>query len=216
MPGPDIQDVLDRIDALETALLDRINAIEWSMEEHCNTGDDGNSAIYGDNWRAEVFTPQHSHKVAYVNLKFCISGSPGNITISIRATDENGKPTGSDLCSKIIDSSSFATSSPGNWETAIFELSPLLEKDIKYAVVVRGLDANISNFLIWRLQSSGTGYTRGQTAKSTNGGVSWSLISSDMMFEEWQNRISGITEINTKLEEGDVEVYTESQHAQQG
>ncbi|GAJ19661.1 unnamed protein product [marine sediment metagenome] len=49
------------------------------------------------------FIPATTHKITSVKLKLWKEGSPGTVTISIRATDGRGHPTGGDLCSGTIN-----------------------------------------------------------------------------------------------------------------
>ena len=68
-----------------------------SMYEYYNTGDDASGRAYGNEWRAQTFTPSVSFNITSVKLKLFREGNPGTVTVSIRATS-GGVPTGSDLC----------------------------------------------------------------------------------------------------------------------
>jgi hypothetical protein len=78
-----------------------------SIYEYYNTGDTSVASIYGDIWDAQTFTPSVAHTITSVKLKlYRIGNGPGTITVGIRATDVDGLPTGSDLCSGTTDGNS--------------------------------------------------------------------------------------------------------------
>ena len=75
-----------------------------SVYEYYNTSDTSVASIWGDIWDAQTFTPSVAHTVTSVKLRlYRIGNGPGNITVGIRATDVDGLPTGSDLCSGTTD-----------------------------------------------------------------------------------------------------------------
>jgi len=159
------------------------------LYESYNTGDDSNNNMYGSNWYAQTFTPSVAHKIASVKLKLYRSGSPGTVTVSIRATDGNGHPTGSDLCSSTINGDTLTTSSSGAWYEITLGSGYDLSAGTKYAIVVRSPNGNWSNRLYWRRDRSSPTYAGGCRESSTNNGSTWSSSTTrDMMFEEWGNR----------------------------
>jgi hypothetical protein len=59
-----------------------------TLYEYYNTGDDASLFLYGIYWKAQTFTPLAPHKITSVKLKlYKAIGSPGTVTVSIRATD---------------------------------------------------------------------------------------------------------------------------------
>jgi len=159
------------------------------LYESYNTGDDSNNTMYGSNWYAQTFTPSVAHKIASVKLKLYRSGSPGTVTVSIRATDGNGHPTGSDLCSGTINGNGLTTSTSGAWYEITLGSGYDLSAGTKYAIVVRAPNGNPSNRLYWRRDRSSPTYAGGCWESSTNNGSTWSSSTNrDMMFEEWGNR----------------------------
>jgi hypothetical protein len=64
------------------------------LYEYYNTNPNGGGpAIYGVYWSAETFTVgADGHTVEYVKLKMYRAGSPGTVTVSIRAVDASDKP----------------------------------------------------------------------------------------------------------------------------
>ena len=84
-----------------------------TLYENYNTGDDAALGIYGAIWAAQTFTVGAAgHTITSVKLLLYRYGSPGTVTVSIRATDGNGHPTGSDLTSGTTDGNTLPTGSP--------------------------------------------------------------------------------------------------------
>ncbi len=197
MPGPTIQDVLDKLDALEAKLSIR--------QEYFNEGDDNYSLLRGNIVSGQTFTPNNKHTCVLVKLKIYRVGSPGIITVSIRATSA-GKPIGSDLVSGTIDGDLLTTDSSGQWFGILFNPGLLLTKDTRYAITVTATSGNTSNYLCWREQDLGDGYPEENRVYSNDGGSAWNINTvSDMMFEEYSG--PNLNALST---------YTESQHARQG
>lgn len=141
-------------------------------------------AVYDTNWSTQTFTPLISHAITLVKLKLARFGSPGTATASIQATDSDGKPTGSDLCSGTTNGNTLSTIGSYEWRTITFSSGYALSANAKYAIVLRISGGGISNQIAWRYDSSGD-YSRGQRVHSTDGGSSWGLTSHDFEFEEW-------------------------------
>jgi len=76
-----------------------IMAAPSHLYEYYNTGDDSSTNVYNITWYAQTFTPSVAHTITSVKLLLYRTGSPGTVTVSIRATDGSGHPIGSDLCS---------------------------------------------------------------------------------------------------------------------
>jgi hypothetical protein len=154
------------------------------MYEHYNTGDDNHAYIFGNYWVAQTFTPSVAHTITSVKLKLFRNGSPGTITVSIRATS-GGQPTGSDLCSGTTSGNTLTTSTPGEWRETALGSGYGLSAGTTYAIVVRATGGDASNYVWWRLDTGST-YGGGMYLYSMNSGSSWiSGASYDLMFEEW-------------------------------
>ncbi len=171
------------------------------MYESYNTGDDSSNNVYGANWYAQTFTPSVAHTIKSVKLKLYKVGSPGNVTVSIRATS-GGHPTGSDLCSGIINGNTLNSTSPGSWYEITLGSGYNLSASTMYAIVVRapsGTYPSPANYLVWRRDASSPTYGGGCREGSTNGGSTWtSNTNRDMMFEEWGNRAPVLSAIGNK------------------
>jgi hypothetical protein len=144
-----------------------------------------NWAFYGATWQAQTFTTSEpiNYTVTIISLKMYRAGNPGTVTVSIRATDTNGHPSGSDLTSGSLNGNSFTTDTNGAWYN--FTLTPYtLSQLTKYAIVVRATAGGSSNYVVWiGAYSSGT-YPYGNAEYSTTSGSTWgSQTTADMTFK---------------------------------
>jgi hypothetical protein len=154
--------------------------------EYYNTNDDDQNSPYGVWWFAQTFTPTTAHKVTSVKLLLCRYGSPGTITVGIRATDGAGKPTGNDLCSGTINGNTLSEYPTNTWYEITLGAGYDLVASTKYAIVVRAPSGNSSNQLFWRCDVSSPTYAGGSYAGSGDSGSTWTLdTGTDFMFEEW-------------------------------
>lgn len=159
---------------------------EGTKYEYYNTGDVSGVSFYGDSWVAQTFTPSITHKVTSVKLKLYRYASPGTITVSIKATDGSGHPTGADLCSGTTDSDTLPTGSSHEWRGVTLGLGYNLTASTKYAIVLRALSGDSSNWAAWRTDNTAPTYGGGNYEWSANGGSSWvAAPTMDCMFEEW-------------------------------
>lgn len=157
-----------------------------TLYEYYNTGDDGSTALYGTRWMAQTFTPSTAHKITSVKLKLGRVGSPGTVTVSIRETDENGHPTGDDLCSGTTDGDTLQEGSPWEWREITLGDGYNLDADTKYAIVTRALAGDTDNYVVWRRDATDPTYEGGNFELSTNSGDSWTTYADrDFMFEDW-------------------------------
>ena len=144
--------------------------------------------IYGIEWRAQTFTPSIAHKITSVKLLLYRRLSPGTLTVSIRATDGSGHPTGGDLCSGTTNSNTLPTASPFEWREITLGAGCDLSADTKYAIVIRAIDGDASNDVRWRSDNTDPTYAGGCREWSSNSGAeeSWSSVTTqDSLFEEW-------------------------------
>lgn len=151
--------------------------------EYCVATSLGGATFGGTAWDTQTFTPATSHTIVSVKLFLLRTGSPGTITVSIRATDGAGKPTGADLCSGTTDGDTLDTSTP-EWREVTLGSGTALTASTKYAIVARATSGDASNYVHWRIDSSPS-YTGGNHADSADSGSSWTATSYDALFEEW-------------------------------
>lgn len=88
-----------------------------------------------------------------MKLKICRQGSPGTVTVSIRATS-GGLPTGPDLCAGTTNGNTLTTNTNGEWRRIQFTTTPTLSNGVVYAIVVRVGSASPINSIRWRLASA--------------------------------------------------------------
>ena len=165
-------------------------ALGISLHEYYNTDDDAGSWVWGtgagSQWRAQTFTPAIAHTITSVKIKAGRTGLPGTLTISIKATDDNGHPAGADLCSGTIDGDTLPVYPAYEWREITLGAGYELSADIKYAIVVRALSGSDTKYVTWRDDETSPAYTDGNRENSTDGGSTWSTaLSADFMFEEW-------------------------------
>ena len=153
--------------------------------EYYNTGDDDRRILFGTWWRAQTFTPDTAHTVTSVKMLLYRTGTPGTITVSIRATSA-GLPTGGDLCSGTTDGDTLTTSTAGEWREISLGAGYSLSASTMYAIVVRALDGSAFASIRLRVDETSPTYTGGTDCYSTNSGSSWTIVfGTDLMFEEW-------------------------------
>lgn len=155
------------------------------LYEYYNTGDDDYSDIFYIYPKAQTFTVTNAYLITSVKLKLLKVGAPTAIaTVGIRATDGEGKPTGSNLCSGTIDCATLTTDSNGAWYEITLGDGYSLQAATKYAIVLDCPSATITKHPSWRMHTSG-GYDDGQYLTSSDGGTTWTSFIDDFMFEGW-------------------------------
>jgi hypothetical protein len=194
MPGPTIQDILDRLDALDLKLA----GVGIKQDGH-TTGDNSGIQSSGENWNFQGFITTDEYTITSVRLKMYRAGNPGIVTASIRAADGEGEPTGPDLCSGTIDGNTFTTSISGEWYRVPFNVGTLLPNASQYTIVVRAVAGDVSNYIKWRANSGG-GYSGGVSGISTNSGETWTdFQATDHVFETYSS--PGLSNVHTVTEE---------------
>ena len=147
----------------------------------------GTQTFYGNLWKAQTFTPSIAHKITSVKLYLTRFGSPGILTVSIRATDGEGKPTGPDLCVGTTDGNSIPLRYTFAWREITLGDGYDLEADTKYAIVFRAHLGYAHNYLHTPYQT-GNPYPGGNLISSGDGGGTWQAPSTyDTFFEEWSS-----------------------------
>lgn len=142
--------------------------------------------FYGRKWKAQTFTPSVSHRITSVKLLIARRGSPGILTVSIKATDGYGEPTGADLCSGTLNVNSITTNENGAWYEITLGAGYILNASTKYAIVVRVSSQDSRNNLYWIADVTEATYPGGRFYISGDYGVSWSGYTAyDWVFEEW-------------------------------
>jgi len=152
------------------------------------TGVDVDFPVYGPNWYAQTFTiDPASHSIYSVRLLLYREATPGTLTISIKATDGAGKPTGLDLASATIDGDTLSTSTSGVWYELVFDPPTSGDYDTVYAIVAKAPAAtSTADCVDWRADGSSGSYAGGSKFASTDSGLSWTAdTDDDFYFEVW-------------------------------
>ncbi len=165
-----------------------------TLFENYITGDDTAFGLQDPQVEAQTFTPSASHDITSVKLLFYRAGSPGTITVSIRATDGSGHPTGSDLASGTTDGDTLPTASPYEWREITFGTPLPLVADTKYAIVVdQAIAGGGGQQVIWRADGSSPSYAGGNHEQSSDNGASFAAGTQDFMFEDWGDLLTAPT-----------------------
>jgi hypothetical protein len=150
------------------------HAADQRYENHF--GVSGMAYPQGVEWYAQTFTAVQNHQVTSVKLYLSKYGSPGTLTVSIRATDSSGWPTGSDLASGTTDANTLPQYGSGDdWRQVTLSPTLSLTQNTKYAIVVRATSGDVFNNIGWNASYGGGGdmYSGGAMYKSLYSGSSW-------------------------------------------
>ena len=155
----------------------------YTLQDSYTTGYDQDSNFYAANWYGQTFTANSAYSISRVSLPLKRVGSPGTLTVSIRATTA-GLPTGADLCSATMDPAGISTSYV--WYDFDFSPAVALSSGSVYAIVIRTASGDGSNLLGVQADNSSPTYTGGTFVFSTNSGASWTAVSGrDFLFETY-------------------------------
>lgn len=157
-----------------------------TLKNYYNTGDDVDGEAIGAStyWKAQTWTATSSYTAESIRLKlYRDSGlSTTTLTISLKNTDVNAKPTGSDLASVTLSTDSITTTNAGTWYSFTLSSPVSIVSGNKYAIVARITTAT-GGFVRWKADN-GAGYSGGSDFDSANGGSTWTAdTSDDSMFE---------------------------------
>lgn len=128
---------------------------------------------YGVNWEAQSFVASANHTVTSVTQLVYRAGSPGTVTVSIRATDGSGLPTGADLGSGTYDGNTLTTSTSGETKTTTLSAPVNLVAGTVYAIVCRAPSGSAGNELDWKINSTGGTAGTNFWSISADSGASW-------------------------------------------
>lgn len=170
------------------------------LHENYITGDDASSGILGASWESQSFTVAsgESHYLTHVSLLLHRVGTPGTVTVSIRAVDGDEIPTGSDLVSTTFDGDMLPTDTDGEWWPATFASPIYLDAGTQYAIVVRATGGDANNRILWHVDITSPTYSGGVRGTSPDSGANWGAWDGtdndnyDNMFEEWGSPRLGI------------------------
>lgn len=146
-------------------------------------------------WTSQSFTASSSYNIARVDLWMYSAGTPGTVTVSIRAASGD-VPTGPDLASGVIDGNTITSDSGGNSYEIIFSSAYSLSSSTKYCIVVRPS----AGILYWKGASITPNYTGGDNSFSFDSGSNWVPHSGvvDHWFETYEDSGSVVYAEGTK------------------
>jgi len=159
------------------------------------TGNDNITQTYGVNWLAQTFTTtadtappisdgSADFNITNVKLKVYRVGSPGTITVSIRATS-GGEPTGSDLSTGTLDGDDLTTSTDGEWKVIDMSAYKLTGgvSGTQYAIIIKATTGDSSNYIAVTGDHSSASYSGGERLTSADSGSNWTAqTDTDIMF----------------------------------
>ncbi len=166
---------------------DTVQADDAIRYANYTTGDNYGKSLYADNWSAQTFNWSMSYIATHARVKIARGGVDGTLTLSIRATNATGYPTGDDLCSGTLSVGSVTPASSGDWYTVDFD-DYTLTANTQYALVARYTGDNTSDDVYWRDDSVAGAYADGLGYESSDGGATFTPLASsddDFMFEIW-------------------------------
>ena len=154
-------------------------------EVYHDTGDDGQTNVLTDTWQAQTFKTGGAFTLSVISLKAYRSGTPGTITVGIRALDGDivtSKPTGSDLTSGTFDADILPTASANAAWVNVVLTNYDLSANTRYAIVIHNSPANT----LYLRQDTDSGYANGGVTTSTDG-TTWGAVNAtnDLMFRIW-------------------------------
>ena len=125
--------------------------------------------VSGQTWHATKITPTLSHSVTYIRLYLHhVVGTPGPMTVSIKAIDVNGHPTGPDLCSGDLDTTLLTVT---GWYSITMTTPENLISGITYAIVARCPAGTGADYVYW--YSGAVSGGNGKWEKSSDSGITW-------------------------------------------
>jgi hypothetical protein len=133
-------------------------------------------------WAAQTFTvPVVGYIIEGASINIRKVGSPPDaLTVSIRATDSDGHPTGSDLTSGTI--SALSVNGSEGFIDVIFSSPCTLSSNTKYALVIYSTGESLSSFYSWWIRRSDV-FPGGNLEQSVNSGSTWTSQPWDASFE---------------------------------
>ena len=165
----------------------------YTLQDSYTTGYDQDSTFYAAYWYGQTFTANSAYSISRVSLPLKRVGSPGTLTVSIRATTA-GLPTGADLCSATMDPAGIATSYA--WHDFDFSPAAALSSGTVYAIVLRTATGDSSNLIGIQADNSSPAYAGGAFIYSLNSGASWTALGTrDLLFETYSGSDAAFIEL---------------------
>lgn len=162
--------------------------------------DVGWTAANGDTWIAQTFTTINAYTLTSLKIFGWRDGTPGTVTVSIRAVDGAGEPLLPELSTGTFDAdaavgTTFATAA---WASVTMTAVDLTA-DTQYAIVVRALTGDGGNQFKWE-ENSGE-YAGGSRYRSWTAGIadSWAGLAGAAYDFGFVTYSSGVVDLNQKV-----------------
>ena len=159
-------------------------------------------------WVAQAFTPTDSHTITKAGLFVYLAGLTEDwfdydLTVSIKATDVDGKPTGVDLCSGTINTADIGTyrsvldalamkQGKQEYPEVSFGAGAALTAGTKYVIVMKAAETipNAAYGILYGGTKTGAPYDGGYFGSSVDSGSNWSLAHATWLFKEYSSTTS--------------------------
>ena len=174
-----------------------------TLYERYQSGATADLGRWDTRWGGQTFTPSVSHTITSVKLFMRRDDLPGTMTVSIKATDGGGLPTGADLTSGTTDADTLPEyPASREWREISFGAGTVLTASTTYAIVFRTPDTDLPNQCRLGIDQTSPTYAGGATCNSSDSGGSWAFqgVDTDALFEEYGDPIGTstvTTEANT-------------------
>jgi len=177
--------------ALIGILTAREFASAQTLKEFYDAGDNDSFGGGATGWNAQTWTADSQYVLENVQVLVYKAGTPGTCILSLRATSAS-QPTGSDITSASIDTTSITTSATGEWITVDVTDHEVMSGTM-YAWVMRCPSGNEStNRLRWRADNSSPSYAGGAVNLSGDSGSSWTTYTGyDFLFRNYEHVSAG-------------------------
>ena len=156
--------------------------------EQCDVAVAAEETVYSDDWYGQVFIPYRGHEIDKVDLKLWQNGTPGTLTVEIRAVGLDSNPVGPVLASGTLDGTTITGDSraTASWETITLGVPVWLYPGLKYAIVCHGTGTTGLNCINWCYNTPNP-YLKGGMTESGDAGDTWTGESGteDMLFREY-------------------------------
>lgn len=131
-------------------------------------------SLVGSQFAVQTLTAGRSGLLDQVDLLLTRYGSPGNVTVEIRAS-QSGTPTGAVLAfGTVVEASLDGDPYTFEWVSVVLSPAPLVTSGNEYAIILRDAGGAIfpSDYVVWA-NAAANPYARGMALTTTDGGVSW-------------------------------------------
>ena len=152
-----------------------------ALQESFELSDGTGFSAYGTIWKFQTWTTTSAYTITDVALYGFKFGSPGDIKVSIREVDGDGKPFGDDLCSVTVAEGVISDFPTRAWYTFTFDDSFALDDAKQYAIVIRAVGGSAANYYA-PFGYGSSGYADG--GSGSGNGTAWGAVNTtnDMDF----------------------------------